>query len=330
MNEHEEPQGQDVPEGDGERTAHRDGPGTARAGGGDQASGKEALERFKAVLQDRPAAPEARAHRAQGDASARFRPALRGLGPRLAAAARAHPNWAVFVVGVILFASGLVGVLGSQTGPDAVSRMVAGSASTPGSAATAQIGPGLGEPLEPYIQSKRDLLAQRAESDPGISTLALIVFGSYRSAPEVEQFLADRSLSGLAAQVRVPVEGIQPVHVPLVGRALAGAAVWQARTVHEQLAVLEEVASEAEGEQYRSIYERELQRHREAVAVLEQPNPATIFAVVTHASYQALSRVATAAEVRFVDVPVDPTLALQDTDFGAPIPEDTERVSTTP
>lgn len=259
-----------------------------------------------------------------------IRPFLERLGNRLAAAARAHPNRAVFIVGVVFFASGLVGVIGSQVGSDVVSELVSDLAPTPSAPAAAEVGPSLGEPLEPYIASKRTLLAERSDSDPNISTLALIVFDSYRTAEEVQQFLAARSLSGLAAQVRVPAQGVEPAHVPLVGRTLAEAAVWQADSIDEQLAILEDVAGEADGEEYRSIYGRQLDRYREAAAMLDQPFPATIFAVVTHASYAALAQAAGAPEVRYIDLPVDPAVALQETSFSAPVPEDVERLTLVP
>lgn len=299
--------------------------------------GEEALERFKQVVAE-PGAPEARpgnrrpgAHRApKAPPMGSLGPLLGQMGGRMAAYARAHPNRTLFAVGVVLFASGLVGVIGSQTGPDAVDEMVSGASDAGGGAPAQLIGPELGDPVAPYIESKRNLLSERAQSDPQVFTLALVVFNRYLTAGETEQFLAVRSLSGLAAQVRAPVEGLEPDHVALVGRSLAAAATWQAGEVDEDLAVLEGLAQAADDEDYRAIYNRELERYRRAAELLDQPSPATVFAVVIHATYQTLSGVQGAPEVRFVDVPVDPTLALQDTEFVAPIPEDTERVSITP
>lgn len=253
------------------------------------------------------------------------------LGSRMAAAARAHPNRTVFIVGVVLFAAGLVGVVGSQVGSDVVSDMVSDLDPTPtSSSAGTVVGSTLGEPVEPYMASKRALLAERAESDPGVGTLGLVVFNTYKTAAEVRGFLEARSLTGMAAQVRAPVEGVEPAHVSLVGRSLDDAASWQAQTLDERLQVLEEVAAEANSDEYRAIYGRQLERHREAAALLSEPAPATIFAIVTHASYAALSGVARAPEVRYVDVPVDPTVALQDASFAAIVPEDVDRMTLSP
>lgn len=253
------------------------------------------------------------------------------LGSRLADAARAHPNRTVFIVGAVLFTSGLVGVVGSQVGSDVVSELISDLDPTPSASPPAvSVGPTLGEPVEPYVSSRRTLLAERSESDPGISTLALVVFKSYKTADEVRQFLSARSLSGLAAQARVPAEGVEPAHVPLVGRSLDQAAVWQAEAIQQRLDVLGELAAEVDGDEYRAIYGRQLERYREAKEILDQPAPATIFAVVVHASYQTLSRAADAPEVRYIDVPVDPTVALQETSFAAAVPEDVDRMTMHP
>jgi hypothetical protein len=46
--------------------------------------------------------------------------------------------------------------------------------------------------------------------------------------------------------------------------------------------------------------------------------------VVVRSTHANLSTAARAAEVRFVDLPDDPTATLEDTTFAAVIPEDTE------
>ncbi|MBW3590315.1 MAG: hypothetical protein KY393_00430 [Actinobacteria bacterium] len=294
------------------------------------------------MSEDAGSPPENRSGSAESKPAVELKPAtarteggtrlvLEQLGSRLADAARAHPNRTVFIVGALLFASGLVGVVGSQVGSDVVSELISDLDPTPSaSPAAASVGPALGEPVEPYISSRRTLVAERAESDPGISTLALVVFNSYKTADEVQQFLSARSLSGLAAQTRVPTEGVEPAHVPLVGRSLDQAAVWQAEAIQQRLDALNEIAAVVDGDEYRAIYGRQLERYREAKGLLEQPAPATIFAVAIHATYETLSRAADAPEVRYIDVPVDPTVALQETSFAATVPEDVDRMTLRP
>lgn len=237
------------------------------------------------------------------------------------AAVRRRPSLSVFAVGFLLFAGGLVSLIGNQM-DKAGSELPANREPEKSPAAGARVGPEFGEPVGPYIEKKRSTVTERARSNPSDPTLALVVFKEYRTAAQVEAFLNARRLDALAAQVRVPVRSFKPQEVQLEGRSLADAAGAMRATVTDQLETLEGIAERVEDPAYRAVYDKDVELHREALARLTA-EPATIFAVVVRATHSALASAARAPEVRFVDVPDDPTATLEDTTFAAIIPEDT-------
>ena len=238
-------------------------------------------------------------------------------------ALRRRPALTVFAVGLLLFTGGLVSVIGDQIG-DAAGKLPApperGEAkATP---APSRVGPTFGEPVGPYIEKKRSTLAERARSNPNDPTLALVVFKEYRTAGAVESFLRSRRLEALAAQVRVPVRGFKPQEVRLESRTLAEAAGGMRRSITRELETLQGIAGRVEDPAYRAVYEKDAALYREALSKLTT-QPATIFAVVVRATHANLAAAGRAPEVRFIDLPDDPTATLVDTSFAAVIPEDT-------
>ncbi|HEX2052741.1 MAG TPA: hypothetical protein VHJ78_03310 [Actinomycetota bacterium] len=237
------------------------------------------------------------------------------------AAARRRPSLTIFLLGFLLFAGGLVSVIGNQI------TKAAGELPQPrgttSAAAAARVGPKLGEAVDPYIQKKTSTVTERARSNPGDPTLALVVFKEYRTAGQVESFLRARRLDALAAQVRVPVRSFEPQEVQLEGRSLADAAGGMRRTVSRELEILEGVAASVKDPAYRAVYEKDVDLYREALAKLTA-EPATIFAVVVRSTHSNLASANRSPEVRYVDVPDDPTATLQDTTFAAIVPEDSQ------
>lgn len=239
------------------------------------------------------------------------------------AAMRRRPALTIFLFGLVLFAGGLVSVIGSQIRGAGANLPATDATPAPQASAAGRVGPALGDPVGPYIEKKKSTLSERARSDPRGPTLALVVFKEYRTAGQVDAFLKARSLEALTAQVRVPVRGFRPSEVPLESRSLADAAGGMRRTLNRELESLEEIADQTEDPAYRAVYTNDLKLYEEALGKLTT-DPATIFAVVVRATHANLATAARAAEVRFVDLPDDPTATLEDTTFAAVIPEDNE------
>ena len=239
------------------------------------------------------------------------------------AAMRRRPALTIFLFGLVLFAGGLVSVIGSQIRDAGAGLPKGDSPPAPQASAAGRVGPALGEPVAPYIEKKKSTLTERAKSDPRGPTLGLVVFKDYRTAGQVDAFLKARSLDALTAQVRVPVRGFRPSAVPLESKSLAEAADGMRATLNEELEALQEIAKQTEDPAFRSVYANDVKLYEEALGKLTT-DPATIFAVVVRANHSALATAARAGEVRFVDLPDDPTATLEDTTFAAVIPEDTE------
>lgn len=239
------------------------------------------------------------------------------------AAMRRRPALTIFLFGLVLFAGGLVSVIGSQI-RDAGANLP-GDGATPATQASpaGRVGPALGEPVGPYIEKKRSTVSERARSDPQGPTLGLVVFKEYRTAGQVDAFLKARGLEALTAQVRVPVRGFRPQAVPLESRSLADAAEGMRATLNREVEALREIAEQTEDPAFRSVYANDVKLYEEALGKLTA-DPATIFAVVVRSTHSALASAARAGEVRFVDLPDEPTATLEDTSFAAVIPEDTE------
>jgi hypothetical protein len=238
------------------------------------------------------------------------------------AAMRRRPALTIFLFGLVLFAGGLVSVIGSQI-RGAGANLPGDATPAPQSSAGGRVGPALGEPVGPYIEKKKSTLSERARSDPRGPTLGMVVFKEYRTAGQVDAFLKARNMEALTAQVRVPVRGFRPSEVPLESKSLTDAAGGMRTTLNRELESLEEIAGETEDPAYRSVYTNDVKLYEEALGKLTT-DPATIFAVVVRSTHANLSTAARAGEVRFVDLPDDPVATLEDTTFAAVIPEDTE------
>jgi hypothetical protein len=239
------------------------------------------------------------------------------------AAMRRRPALTIFLFGLVLFAGGLVSVIGSQIRGAGAELPADESKPGPQSSAGGRVGPALGEPVGPYIEKKKSTLSERARSDPRGPTLGMVVFKEYRTAGQVDAFLKARNMEALTAQVRVPVRGFRPSEVPLESKSLADAASGMRKTLNRELESLEEIAGQTEDPAFRSVYTNDVKLYEEALGKLTT-DPATIFAVVVRSTHANLSTAARAAEVRFVDLPDDPTATLEDTTFAAVIPEDAE------
>lgn len=243
---------------------------------------------------------------------------------QLAAAIRRRPSLSVFLVGLVLFAGGLVSVVGNRVGSatrDLPSQL--GSTQDSPAPPEGRVGPEFNEPVGPYIERARSTLAERASSVPADPTLALVVFKEYRGASAVEAFVQARNLDPLIAQVRVPVRGFKPVEVSLEGGSLADAAGSMRSDLTRELATLEAVVSRVTDPAFKTVYENDIAVFREALGLMTT-EPETIFALVVRSTHSNLAGVARAPEVRFVDLPDTPTATLEDTAFFAIIPEDTE------
>lgn len=235
---------------------------------------------------------------------------------------RRRPALTIFLFGLVLFLGGLFSVIGNSI--NGAADLPAQPETTPSvPAGGGRVGPVFGEAVGPYIEKERSTLTERARTAPRDPTLALVIFKEYRTAPAVEAFLAARKLSPLTAQVRVPVRNFKPEEVPLESMSLAEAADAMRASVSRQLEVLEGIAAEVEDPSYKAVYEKDIALHRDALARLTT-TPATIFAVVVRSTHADLANVARTPEVRFVDLPDEPTATLEDTTFAAVIPEDTE------
>jgi hypothetical protein len=237
---------------------------------------------------------------------------------------RRRPALTIFLFGLVLFLGGLFSVIGSSISGAARNLPGGDGEATPTApGGGGRVGPTFGEAVGPYIEKERSTLTERARSAPRDPTLALVVFKEYRTAESVEAFLGARKLSPLTAQVRVPVRSFKPQEVALESRSLGEAAEAMRDTVSEELEVLEEIAAGVDDPAYKAVYEKDIALHREALARLTT-SPATIFAVVVRSTHGDLASIARAPEVRFVDLPDEPTATLEDTTFAAVIPEDIE------
>ena len=239
------------------------------------------------------------------------------------AAVRRRPALTIFLFGLVLFVGGLVSVIGSQLSGAGNTLPEADPTPEAQASAAGRVGPALGEPVGPYIEKKKSTLAERARSDPRGPTLALVVFKEYRTAGQVDSFLRARSLEALTAQVRVPVRSFRPRSEPLESKSLADAAEGMRADLNRELESLESIASQTGDASFKAVYSKDVELYREALGKLTT-DPATIFAVVVRATHSNLATAARAGEVRFVDLPDDPTATLEDTTFAGVIPEDTE------
>jgi hypothetical protein len=234
---------------------------------------------------------------------------------------RRRPELAVFTVGLVLFAGGLASLIGAQLRPPAGSRLLAEQSSPEPKAG--RVGPNPGEEVAPYIEKKKALTSQRASREPNEPTYGIVVFNSYRKASEVESLIKSRSLEAVAIQTRIPVASFKPKEISVKGRSLVAAALEDKEAVAQDLNVLEGIAVDVKDSDFRSVYEQDLRLHREALNHLGD-DPVTVFAAVVRGTNAAMGRVASSAQVRYVDLPDDPTATPEDSTFAALIPEDTK------
>ena len=236
---------------------------------------------------------------------------------------RERPEIALFGLGVILFAGGLASVVAGQLSPNLEPKGLESSPQSPASASQVRVGPALDEPVRPYIQGRKALLARKAAQSPGTLTLGMIVFGSYRPVSEVNALLKARGLDPIAVKLRVPLPVFRPVEVMLGGKTLADAASEHRASIRREGEALDDIVREAGDPQFKAVYKKDLDFHREALEILED-DPAVIFAVVVKTTYSSLARVDDLPQIRYVDIPEDPSATLPTLSFAAPVPEDTE------
>ena len=89
---------------------------------------------------------------------------------------------------------------------------------------------------------------------------------------------------------------------------------------------LEDIASDVSNGDYRTVYQQNLQLHKDALAQMGD-DPATVYGVVVTGTNQAMGRTATSAQVRYVDLPEDPADSPEGITFTALLPEDTKTSS---
>jgi hypothetical protein len=236
---------------------------------------------------------------------------------------RERPQVALFGLGVILFAGGLASVVAGQLSPNQERQGVGTSPQSPADSGQVRVGPALDEPVRPYIQGRKALLTRRATQSPGTPTLGMIVFGSYRPVSDVDALLKSRGLDPVAVKLRVPLPVFRPVEVVLGGKTLAAAASEHRASIRREGEALDDIVREAEDPQFKAVYKKDLDFHRQAIQTLED-DPAVIFAVVVRTTYSNLARIDDLPQVRYVDIPEDPSASLSMLSFAAPVPEDTE------
>lgn len=236
---------------------------------------------------------------------------------------RERPQIALFGVGVVLFAGGLASVVAAQLSPAPESKALNPTPHLSARPDPVRVGPALDEQVRPYIQGRKALLATRATQSPGISTLAMIVFGSYRTVSDVESVLKARGLDPVAVKLRVPLPVFRPVEVVLGGKNLGFATSEHRLSIRREHETLNEIVREAGDARFKAVYKRDLDYHREAMEILSD-DPAIIFAVVVDTTYSNLAQIDDLPQVRYVDIPDDPTATLATHTFAAPVPEDTD------
>lgn len=234
---------------------------------------------------------------------------------------RARPNVAVFAVGAALFAGGLAMVIQAQLRPPVGSRAIIEPSPSP-AAKPYRVGPQQGEPVAPYLARKRTLLNERATGQPREPVYGLMVFNSYRKASEVEALIGARQLEVHSVHVRVPLPTFKPREIVVEGRSFAEAIGEERSRVARDLEALERVVAEATDPNFRNVYQQELRLHREALGHLGD-DPGIVFAIVVRGTNASLRSTASAANIRYVELPDDPVATPEDTVYAPLIPEDT-------
>jgi hypothetical protein len=233
-----------------------------------------------------------------------------------------RPDIAIFTVGLVLFAGGLTTIIRAQLRPPASSRALE-EAVPSAEAKPERVGPDVGADVAPYLQRKRTLLSERASREGREPTFGIVVFNSYRKASEVEALMKSRNLQVHSIQTRVPLATFKPKDIALNGRSLGDAAREERSAVNDDLETLESIVADAVDDNFRMVYEENLRLHQEALGHLND-DPAIVFAAVVKGTNSTLRGVSSAAQVRYVDIPDDPTATPDDTVFAALIPEDTK------
>ena len=234
---------------------------------------------------------------------------------------KTRPEMATFIVGLALFAGGLASVIGAQLKPPVEPRALAEPTPSP-EAKPNRLGPELGEQVAPYVSRKKTLLSQRGANESREPTWAMIVFSAYRKASEVDALVRERGFQLHSIHVRVPVGSFKPREIVTDGRTVMQAAQDERERVQNDLEVLEAIVGDATDENFRTVYQQDLRVHREALGHLGD-DPAAVYAVVVKGSNGSMRAAASAAQVRYVDLPDDPTAEPADTVFAPLIPEDT-------
>ncbi|MGQ0679788.1 MAG: hypothetical protein ACT4OM_09075 [Actinomycetota bacterium] len=240
---------------------------------------------------------------------------------------RRRPDLLTFLVGSLIFAGGLAMVLGPQLADPGSSRLISEREASP-VPKPHRIGPDLGEPVAPYIQRKKNLAAERSNLAGGELAYGIVVFDSYRKASEVGELMQARDLEVLAIQTRIPVASFQPRSLALNGLPIVEVAAEETLAVTRDMQTLQGVAAAATDAGFRAVYQRQVELQREALGHLGD-DPTTVFAVVVKGTNAMIARTAGLAQVRYVDLPDNPTATPEDSTYAALIPEDEEAVTAT-
>lgn len=248
----------------------------------------------------------------------------RFLGGRPARAAHEHRGLVALVIVVVAFGAGLANFQrypelreqerAEQAGTDT------GQSTSAGDAAQA-VGPVSGAEVEPYLQARRQALAQAPE-DGG--RVAVVSFTDFRTAEEVAGDL--EGLQVHEAGYRLPEREPRPEYLPVDDDLVAAVDTMITERVEELEQEEADVASTLEttdDEDFREDFEARLDELRAQRNTLSS-DPAILFSVVVEGPTERLRALAAREPVRLVD------LAPEDTDpatttFHGVLPTATDR-----
>jgi hypothetical protein len=244
--------------------------------------------------------------------------------PQFLGRLKKRPDLIIFGLGVLLFVGGLGGLIPGERAPARpVPTAAIGGTGTSKASTSGRVGPAPGEQVGPYIQAREALLAKRKVDAPKSSSPGLVVFESYRTVAQAEDFLKRSKLPAVSVKMRVPLGIFRPVEVTLGKRSLSAAVQGLKDPIRRELKELEEVSRQVTEPSFKAVYTKDIELNRQALALLDG-NAATIFALVVEGSNANLAAAAAIGGVRYVDVPDDEGATTGSIAFVALLPEDTE------
>lgn len=242
---------------------------------------------------------------------------------------RNHPEAILFAIGLLVFTGGLWSVIGDFFEP-AATESPAEPNVTASPSDQARVGPGAGVLIGPYIEQRRQLLAQRAAKKPKTSVFAVVSFGTYKTAQEVDAFVRGSRLDAHELQLRIPLPGFDPQTVRVEGRTLAGSVATglgpdRLNELQAELDELEKIIPTVTDADFKATYQADADAHRKAIALL-RADAGLIYGVVVKGTYANLAKAQAVAGVRLVDVSEDESSNLETHSFACLLPEETEKV----